>query len=212
MLADHFGRVLAEKVEGVCLPTIWLPITTLPHVASQSIQTETLRAILDDVIASLVMSGARKIAFITGHCAQGHLAELYEAALRGMDDHEGVLIFAGAQLQVLNRPETMDHAGRYETSQLLAVRPDLVNLTTLPEEIVTQRDGVLGEDPRLASAEEGRLLVEQAADAWARWIAEADFATLAKFYRQAFDDIQVYVDMYFTGSWDEAILKWWSER
>jgi len=212
MLAEHFGRVLAEKVSGVCLPAIWLPITTIPNVASQSIQTETLRAILDDVIAGLVMSGVRKIALITGHCAQGHLAELYEAALRGMDDHEGVLIFAGAQLQLLSRPETMDHAARYETSQLLAIRPDLVNLDMLPPEIVPQRDCVLGEDPRLASAEEGRLLIEQAAEAWAQWIMVADFASLAKFYRHAFDEIQAYVDTYFTGSWDEALAKWWAER
>jgi len=212
LLADHFCRSLATHVHGVCLPTIWLPITTLPHPASQSIQTETLRAILDDVIASLVRSGARKIALITGHCAQGHLVELYEAALRAMDDYPDLQVFAGAQLELLGRPETMDHAARYETSQLLDIRPDLVRLSQLPEDILIQRDCVLGDDPRLASAEEGRELTTQAVHAWANWMATASHESLQGHYRAAFDDLQGYVDAYYTGSWDEALLKWWSEK
>jgi len=211
-LADHFCRQLAERVNGVCLPTVWLPITTLPHHASQSVQTGTLRLILDDMIASLVQSGARRIALITGHCAQGHLAELYEAALRGMDDHNDVLIFAGAQLQPLGRPETMDHAARYETSQFLDLRPDLVCLDVLPPHIEAQRDGILGEDPRLATAAEGRALTLGALERWATWFSTADRPGLESYYREAFDTLQSYVDAYYTDSWDEALLNWWAAK
>ena len=54
----------------------------------------------------------------------------------------------------------MDHAGRNETSILMAVAPNLVDLTRLSPDRSEWPQGVSGEDPRDATAEFGKELIE----------------------------------------------------
>ena len=54
----------------------------------------------------------------------------------------------------------MDHAGRNETSILMAVAPELVDLSLLPEDRGQWPQGVLGEDPRDATSAFGEELME----------------------------------------------------
>ncbi|AIE84396.1 creatinine amidohydrolase [Fimbriimonas ginsengisoli Gsoil 348] len=212
IVAESFAERLADQMEGVLLPGIWLPITTLPHPASLQIRTETFRAVLDDTLLGLAGAGVRSIAVVTGHYAQGHLIELYEAALRAMDDCPGLRVFAATPLQPLNDPSLLDHAARYETSQLLAIRPDLVHVEDLPDETEVRRDAVLGEHPRLGSAAEGHALLQKGLEAWATWIQTATRDSLEQFYKAEFDALQAYVDAYYTGSWDEALEAWWATK
>ena len=53
-----------------------------------------------------------------------------------------------------------DHAGRWETALLMALEPDLVDLSPLGEDRSEAPIGVFGDDPRDASAEFGREAVE----------------------------------------------------
>jgi len=53
-----------------------------------------------------------------------------------------------------------DHAGRNETSILMAVAPNLVDLTRLPPDRTQWPQGVAGEDPRDATSEFGAELIE----------------------------------------------------
>ena len=55
----------------------------------------------------------------------------------------------------------IDHAGRNETSILMAVAPALVDLSLLPEDREEWPQGVGGEDPRDASAPLGEVLIEE---------------------------------------------------
>jgi creatinine amidohydrolase len=61
-------------------------------------------------------------------------------------------------------PETwlsqLDHAGRNETSILMATHPDLVDLSRLPKKLSIWPQGVAGEDPRLATPEFGESLLQ----------------------------------------------------
>jgi len=50
----------------------------------------------------------------------------------------------------------VDHAARNETSLMLALRPDLVDMSRLPKSRSTWPQGVAGEDPRDATADFGR--------------------------------------------------------
>lgn len=54
----------------------------------------------------------------------------------------------------------MDHAGRNETSVLMAVAPELVDLSQLPTDRDQWPQGVAGEDPRDASIAFGEELIE----------------------------------------------------
>lgn len=212
IVAEHFADELAERIEGVSLPGIWLPITTLPHPSSLKVSTSTLRAVLDDTIASLYEAGFRRVVLVTGHYAQGHLIEIYEAAMRAMDDYPRFLVFAGTPLQPLGHPNLLDHAARYEVSQLLAIRPDLVWTENLPDQTTPHEDAVLGEHPAKSSRREGEHLLNEALNAWAHWIQMASRADLNHYYQHAFDDLRPYVDAYYTDSWDEALNKWWATK
>ena len=54
-----------------------------------------------------------------------------------------------------------DHAGRNETSILMAVRPESVDLARLPRDRTAEPLGVIGEDPRDSTAAEGEERIEQ---------------------------------------------------
>ena len=54
----------------------------------------------------------------------------------------------------------MDHAGRNETSIMMAVRPDLVDLSQLPTDRAVWPQGVGGEDPRDSTPGFGDELIE----------------------------------------------------
>lgn len=54
-----------------------------------------------------------------------------------------------------------DHAGRNETSILMAVRPDLVDLARLSARREEEPLGVIGEDPRDSTATQGEELIER---------------------------------------------------
>ncbi|MHB8508874.1 MAG: creatininase family protein [Candidatus Dormibacteria bacterium] len=63
-----------------------------------------------------------------------------------------------------------DHAARYETSQMMALDPELVMLGALSAEL-DEPTGVLGEDPRLGSREQGLKIVSQFTHEVARRLA-----------------------------------------
>ncbi len=212
IVAERFCEMLAETTGGVLLPGVWLPITTLPHRTSLQVRTGTMRAVLDDLIASLYDAGARTICLVTGHYAQGHEIEFYEAALRSMEDFENLIVFAATPLEPLETEELMDHAGRYETSQLLAMRPELVRNDRLPGTVSTAKDAVLGEDPRQGSRQEGARLLQQGLEAWKSWIDQRDANALRNFYNRRFDVYQPYVDEFYKDSWEQAIESWWQTQ
>jgi creatinine amidohydrolase len=54
----------------------------------------------------------------------------------------------------------IDHAAKNETSLMLALRPDLVDLARLPADAATWPQGVGGEDPRAATAAHGEECIE----------------------------------------------------
>jgi creatinine amidohydrolase len=55
----------------------------------------------------------------------------------------------------------LDHAGRNETSIMMAADPDLVDLSRLPRDPSIWPQGVAGEDPRTATPEYGEALLEK---------------------------------------------------
>jgi creatinine amidohydrolase len=152
-----------------------------------SLRHETLAAILVDVGDSLARQGFRRLVFLSAHGGNGRalamaveelqrtkpemviwrsgsLAESVEMALTS-SDHAGI-----------DPAEAGIHAGERETSEMLALRPDLVDmaraepgytgdmaavLPTLQTSGVrpVSHNGVLG-DPRRASAERGAFYLE----------------------------------------------------
>jgi creatinine amidohydrolase len=69
----------------------------------------------------------------------------------------------------------VDHAARNETSLMLALRPDLVDLAQLPQDPSVWPQGVAGEDPRTATADIGQECLAASVALIKQKFATADF-------------------------------------
>lgn len=213
LVAEGFARALAHTTGAWVLPTMWLPITTLPHVHSIPVPTEAVRAVFEAIVGRLHGMGAKVVCVVTGHYAQGHMVELTRAA-KACCVRSGRTLFA-SPLEPLGDPALLDHAAQWEAAQLLALRPDLVWPERLPEGSVGARHAVLGSDPRLASAAEGEEVIQRAVGAWASWIGEAlaqPPEALIDLYDQRLAAYDRYLTEFGDGDWDAALARWWAAR
>jgi creatinine amidohydrolase len=217
LVAEGFCKELAARTGAVLLPASYLPITALPHARSISIGTERVRGVWQDLLGGLGAAGFRVACVVSGHYAQGHEIELAQVAAT-ISAGGGPLVLAGTPLALLGDPALLDHAGKWETSQLLTYRPELVDLSLLPGgSLPSAREvAVLGEDPRAADADQGRAVLDRALEVWAGWIdrllsGEASQA-LADLYADRVASYHGYAERYYRGSWEAAIAAWWAER
>jgi len=217
LVAESFSQELAARTGAVLLPTTYLPITALPHPQSISIRTEVVRGAWHDLLNELGRAGFRVVCIVSGHYAQGHEIVLAELAVQ-FNQGGGPLALAGTPLALLQEPGLLDHAGKWETAQLLHFRPELVDLTALPPGSLPPvgQVAVLGDDPRTASAEQGRAIIERGLQSWATWIDRLlggqAVQDLRDLYSARMVSYQAYLDRYYQGSWEAAIEAWWKER
>lgn len=221
LVADHVARQAAALSGGVVLPTTWWAITTLPHAYSISTPPSVISHLWQATFHSLAGMGVRVIAVVTGHYAQAHEVLLMEAADTAMRE-TGAIVLVAPELAVLPDASRLDHAAHWETSSLLAVRPDLVRLDRLDDAVPADatdlaRFGVLGTDPRpSATPALGAATLAEAAQAWAAWVrdllASGDADRVRGFHAARRAALQPYVDRYFQGDWEAALHAWWRDR
>jgi creatinine amidohydrolase len=168
--------------------TVWLSATTL-------------LAVLDDVGRSLANLPTRRLAFVNGH---GGNTQLLAVANRELRLHHGLMTFllhpsvprdSGGGLSEDDTELGMGiHAGRDETSVVLSLRPDLVDMSRaarhVPEKLAANEHvrfggdvpfgwlssdfgpaGVIG-DPTTATPERGKALFEAMVTRLAESLAE----------------------------------------
>lgn len=129
--ARRSAEGLSDTVDAIVTPT--LSIGFSPHHKSigptLTLGAATAQTLLDDVCASLVHSGFRKVFILNGH---GGNAELVTLAARTLVASFGVEAAAGTYWTmawedlVAAGVHPGGHAGVFETSLMLALRPDLV--------------------------------------------------------------------------------------
>lgn len=209
ILAESFAEKLAKRVSGVLLPTLYTPMTTLPEGHSICVRSEVFRGLIFDHLNQLKMMGFRTVCIVSGHAAQGHLVELYEAATAFIGAE--LYVIAASPLEVLEDESLLDHAGRWETAQMLALRPDLVDLSTLNGQVTPKESGVLGEDPRCAKADEAKLVVDRALEVWVNWVQEPDIRVIERFYVRRIKAVSEYLEEYAALSWEQAMREWWEK-
>lgn len=178
------ARLATQGVAVAITPTVAL--TPVPFAAafagSLGIRRETLVAVLEDLADALASHGFTRLAFASAHLDPAHLAAVYEAVETIQGD--GLRV---AFPDLTRKPWALRlgdeflsgacHAGRFETSIVLAERPELVRATqqqlapnpkSLSEAIRAGR-GTFAEAggprayfgyPADATADEGRALVD----------------------------------------------------
>jgi len=192
LIGDHLAGLVAERLDAFIAPTVRVGCSShhLGFPGTLSISDSTFGAIVADLIHSLARGGFRKIVLIPTH--GGNFAPL-GAALEQIGTVDGVEIRALTDVRVLLAIAQLGesdhevplgcgglHAGEWETSMLLAIHPDLVDMTraepgytgNLQEALATlfhagvdsiSANGVLG-DPAAASAEHGQRYWDLAVD------------------------------------------------
>lgn len=200
ILAEGMAAALAEKlaargVRGEILPSLHYGVTdcAAEFPGTISISAAALRSLLEDIARSLELQGFRALCLVNAHLEPAHRAVLADLAARS----PGRVIFPDkVRRRFAERlgPEFLSgacHAGSYETSLMLWLRPDLVReeiRRALPPNPISLGQALkegkrtFGEAggpqayfgfPAEASAEEGRRLLEVLASLMADEVASA---------------------------------------
>lgn len=201
MFGDEIGRAAAERLNAFLAPTI--PVGCSHHhlafAGTISLEEETYHRVVGDIVRALASHGFKRIVLLPTH--GGNFRPLGEALAR-LGPLEGVKIIAftdvgmlasatigtGAELGI-TAAEGGIHAGEWETSMMLALRPELVRMERAEPGYVgdlasgMQRfftegihvladNGVFG-DPRRASARAGEKYIERLVEQVVRTVEES---------------------------------------
>jgi creatinine amidohydrolase len=154
----------ARRFGGVVFPPVYF------HVGFQQ---RHFVPVLTDLFLRLKRTGFRVILGVSGHNVPGQIAMINKALAPVTAD--GTVTGLGVwEITFSQHPETgSDHAAKWETSDMLSLYPDLVDMSELGEGPLNldmkPPSGIHGLDPRKhASAELGRRNVELIADAIGR--------------------------------------------
>lgn len=169
-VARRTNVFLASPISyGVCRSTRGFPGTI-------TVDFDSLRAYVHDILISFHDSGFRKVLMLTGHAGGQHLDALEQACHRAIEERK-FRVSLVSLFDLIDRSvvETyMDgHAGEIETSLMMVIRKDLVR--GLPQGFLPNRpkflilrdtrhlmgNGIMG-DPSKASLEKGKVFFEMA--------------------------------------------------
>ena len=201
LLGDHLARRVAERLGAIVAPTVRVGCSS-PHLAfpgTLSVRDTTFHAIVADLVESFARGGFGRIVLLPTH--SGNFIPLAAAVAR-LTEPEGVRVVALTDIEVLMQIALLGHerlgvpmtegglhAGEWETSMLLAVRPELVRMDRAqpgymgePEAAlhglfeagveVVSPNGVLG-DPTRAQASHGDAYWDEAVALAVRAVEDA---------------------------------------
>src|SRR5215813_9165616 len=195
IISQEMSLRAAEKlahrgIQALVLPPIAYSVTdfSTEFPGTISIKKETAVALIHDVCSSLYEQGARLVAIANSHLEPEHVASINEAVEKVKRERGRVVVFPDKRRRRWAEKLSEEfrrgdcHAGSYETSLVLAARPELVredirrSLDRVPISIAEQikkvaatfteaggTDAYFG-DPRSASVEEGEAMYEALSD------------------------------------------------
>jgi creatinine amidohydrolase len=182
-VAEQVERRLPEHV--LLLPTLWLGASShhLPLGGTLSAEVDTHIDVLCDLLTPLLDDGYQRILVLNGH--GGNIDTMHVALRRLQPKYPDRLVAAASYWELAEhelaglaegKRKTMGHACEFETSMVLALRPELVHREQIendpPKDDSTFRGVFTAEDmkqrtdhgavgyPELASAEKGRRILE----------------------------------------------------
>jgi creatinine amidohydrolase len=201
MFGDEIGRAAAERLNAFLAPTIRVGCSHqhLAFAGTISLEEETFHRVVGDIVKALAAHGFKRIVLLPTH--GGNFRPLGEALAR-LGPLEGVKVIAftdvgelasatmgvGAELGI-TPAEGGVHAGEWETSMMLAMRPELVSMERAEPGYVGDLasglerffnegvhvladNGVFG-DPLRASATAGEKYIERLVDQVVRTVEES---------------------------------------
>ncbi len=151
----------AEQFGGVVYPPVYF---------HNGFPQESLVPVLTSLFQRLKKTGVRVILGVSGHNVQGQI-DMIDKALAPVIADKTVAGMGLWEITLSRGPDSnTDHAAKWETSNMMFLYPNLVDMSTLGDGPLAPNmkppDGIGGQDPRkYASAEVGRRNVELASQA-----------------------------------------------
>ncbi len=152
----------------------------LPFGGTLSLSPETLQAVLVDLARSVAAGGGRRLVIVNGHGGNRGVCHSAAAAASTRSGLAVAYLDYWALLNAGDDPRVPGHAGEFETSMVLAVRPELVRPRAARDEprwvpVVRNVDiysgavwqGIEGytDDPARADAEQGNAWLDHCVSA-----------------------------------------------
>ena len=145
IVAWELAKRVGDRTGALVLPLLPYGFSEdhFPRAGTISLSAETLRAVIRDVVRSLSLNGAKHVVLLSGHA--GHTFQLndvcYEINVTSQAGYPRVHNLSPYSLlpvEVLGQviqEEVFLHAEELETSLLLLLRPDLVDMNKAVKEI-----------------------------------------------------------------------------
>lgn len=197
IIADHISQIVSERLKNSFLMPPLVLGCSLEHMGfagTISLQLETLTNTVLDVATSVRQSGIHKIFIINGH--GGNRAAIDSTLIKIKHCYPDMHIFSFTILDLVKKKyceirksgkRLVGHADEIETSIMLAIKPELVDMRkaiteapALPENVSFEgedlakisfgwratdltKSGILG-DPLSANPENGKILIDYAVE------------------------------------------------
>jgi creatinine amidohydrolase len=183
LLGDHLARLVADRLDAFVAPTVRVGCSShhLDFAGTISLEEETFHAVVADHVRSFARTGFKRAVLLPTHggnfgplgAALAKLGPVDGIAVQALTDVSALLELAqiGEREHGVPIAEGGLHAGEWETSMLLAIRPDLVHMDrgepgftgSLEEALqgvfsgieTISKNGAIG-DPTQSSAEHGQ--------------------------------------------------------
>ena len=156
----------AERTGGVLFPTMyWGAFDTMMFPFTFNFRKTVIKTLVHETLKQLEHWGFKVIVMLTGHYPPSQIKLLKKECRRFNKAGDALAIGVPEQVFALDIDYYGDHAGMWETSIMMAIRPELINLSAMPKGLSAierlEKYGVMGHDPiSRASAEKGQMAID----------------------------------------------------
>ena len=164
--AHALCEAAAARTGGVVFPTVcWGAFDTVPFPFTFHFKKAGIRNLARATLQQLAGWNFKAIVLLTGHYPPSQIRLLRKECRRFNRAGGALAVGVPEQAFATDIEYYGDHAGMWETSFMMAIRPELVDLSAMPAGLPTMERlvqfGVMGQDPiAKANAERGKQAIE----------------------------------------------------
>ncbi len=159
-------EAMAQRTGGVVLPAVYVgtdtikPFKGFKHTIDH--HAATVKALCREFLEQLADEEFKVIVLLTGHYGAAHVQALKETVAEFASTQPDLRVWALDDSEPHQGQFEGNHAAQGETSYMLLMHPDTVDLSALPADRRTtlDTDGVMGADPLQASVEHGQAQLD----------------------------------------------------
>ncbi len=198
--AHTLCEAAAARTGGVVFPTVfWGAFDTMPFPFTFHFKKSGIKTLVRETLRQLQDWGFEVIVLLTGHYPPSQVRLLKRECRRFNKGAGAMAIGVPEQVFAIDIDYYGDHAGMWETSIMMAMKQELVDLSAMPGGLAMferlEKYGVMGQDPvSKASVEKGRQAIEHISTQLAKVVNRAmnekndlAFEEVYKRYEKAFN-------------------------